>query len=398
MLSSLSIQSFRRLSHFVINDIGSVGVFFGPNGVGKTSVMDALWLLRDCFDRDVEEALSLRGGGTGLASQDSGSLGPGITLETHHRQYSISFGGVKSRLNNQPAENLYDTTTETQICLLKRSAFDNFFEARMPESSKSSVTLRNPYDLALKLYLDSTPSDYDSQVIGTLLDRLTYLRQANLKLSELRSGVSLLSPRLSLQHDGRNLWSVLRNLHDRQAVDKTYGMIMHWMQRAFPDVTGLSFTQSGTNSVYVEFVLNGLRNPVPPEHAADGFVHFLLLLVALFSDGFVPKIVMLDEPETSLHPWALYVLAEVIQDVAKFRGRQVLVSTHSPVLLSQFPEEALYVMLPKDDGSASVQRVSEITENRDLLDQYTAGALYMAQLIGEQSQEPMATLVSNDEK
>ncbi len=122
----------------------------------------------------------------------------------------------------------------------------------------------------------------------------------------------------------------------------------------------------------------------------------VLVLTALFGEGEGEFTILLDEPDLSLHPWALFVLAEAIEDATKNWNRQVLLATHSPVLLSQFPEDSLYLMMPKD-GATTIRKLSEIEESKDLLAQYAAGTLYMSQLIGEQSPEPMAHVVEVSE-
>jgi predicted ATPase len=92
---------------------------------------------------------------------------------------------------------------------------------------------------------------------------------------------------------------------------------------------------------------------------------------------------LFDEPELSLHPWALHIFAEAIREASAW-GKQVLIATHSPALLSQFdPSEALATSLR--DGRTEVKRLSDIPEIKDLLENYSAGSLYMAEMVGGQS-------------
>jgi predicted ATPase len=190
---------------------------------------------------------------------------------------------------------------------------------------------------------------------------------------------------------------VLRNLNDRRDADKNrfspesrYETILKWSRKAFPFFDSWGFQGVGSN-VLGEAKLTTVTDLVPAHQLADGVIQFTILMAALYGDKAGSHIVLLDEPDLSLHPWALFVLAEAIEDATKNWGRQVMLATHSPVLLSQFPEESLFLMMPKD-GATTIQRVSEMTENRGLLDQYAVGALYMSQLIGEQSKEPMVRL------
>jgi predicted ATPase len=118
---------------------------------------------------------------------------------------------------------------------------------------------------------------------------------------------------------------------------------------------------------------------------SDGHMQMLLLLTALFAEGREqPSIMLLDEPELSLHPWALAVLGKAIQAAALEHQKQVIVATHSPVLMSQF-EPADCIAVEAVEGRTRLSRVSEIEDIGDLLEQYATGSLYMSETIAPQS-------------
>jgi predicted ATPase len=84
-----------------------------------------------------------------------------------------------------------------------------------------------------------------------------------------------------------------------------------------------------------------------------------------------------------LHPWALVVLAKAIRTAGLSWRKQVLVATHSPVLISQFePNEVIAAETAA--GRTKLRRVSEMREIQDLLDEYAVGSLYMSETIGAQ--------------
>ena len=78
---------------------------------------------------------------------------------------------------------------------------------------------------------------------------------------------------------------------------------------------------------------------------------------------------LIDEPETSLHPWALAVLAEAICEATEGWGKQVILATHSPVLISQF-EPGQILEVEQDGGRTRITRLSEIEDIKDLLQDY----------------------------
>jgi hypothetical protein len=93
---------------------------------------------------------------------------------------------------------------------------------------------------------------------------------------------------------------------------------------------------------------------------------------------------LIDEPETSLHPWALAVLAKAIKQATEEWGRQVILATHSPVLMSQFePDQTLGV--ESQEGRTRITRLSDVAEIQDLLQEYASGSLYMSETVAPQS-------------
>jgi predicted ATPase len=110
----------------------------------------------------------------------------------------------------------------------------------------------------------------------------------------------------------------------------------------------------------------------------------LLLLTALFSEGHGRlNVLLIDEPELSLHPRALAAFAQATKEAATW-DKQILIATHSPVLLSQFdPEDTLVTSL--QHGRTEVKRLSDIEEIKDLLREYPTGSLYMSEVVGAQA-------------
>ena len=112
----------------------------------------------------------------------------------------------------------------------------------------------------------------------------------------------------------------------------------------------------------------------------------LILLTALFSEGKErSSLILFDEPEMSLHPYALAILAEAIRLATQEWNKQLFIATHSPVLISQFEPENILATEIGEFGQTVIRRVSEIEEIQDLLKEYAAGSLYMAEMIAPQS-------------
>ena len=86
------------------------------------------------------------------------------------------------------------------------------------------------------------------------------------------------------------------------------------------------------------------------------------------------SLVLLDEPETSLHPGAQRALLRFLLDQIKLKKHQIIISTHSPEFVSGLPHEAIKVfedngamksrVLPRSSPSAAFKRLGKLPENK----------------------------------
>jgi predicted ATPase len=161
---------------------------------------------------------------------------------------------------------------------------------------------------------------------------------------------------------------------------------MGYMRKAFPrSFEDLVIEQTGPNSLYASFIEKGRTKPILASGVSDGHIQLLILPTALFSEGRHRfSLLLIDEPETSLHACAQVVLAEAIDEAADHWNKQILMATHSPALISQFkPGQILSV--ETTDGRSRITRLSEMPQIQDLLETYAAGSLFMSEAIAGQN-------------
>jgi predicted ATPase len=158
------------------------------------------------------------------------------------------------------------------------------------------------------------------------------------------------------------------------------------MKKAFTTTfDAIVIEPTGPNSLYARFLEIGRSQPIYASGVSDGHLQLLILLTTLFSEGKDRFALLLyDEPETSLHPWALAVLAEAMIEASERWNKQILVATHSPVLISQFEASQILSVEPVD-GHSAISRLSEQSQIADLLEHYTPGNLYMSEMVAPQS-------------
>ncbi len=381
-LKNIRVRNYRALADIDL-PVGPINVVFGPNGAGKSTLLDTLYFFRDCAIRGVEVASSERSHGIGVlwdgAGDDEGIF---IELATDNVAYGLTFSLSAGRLESFAGERLR-SISRTPALIDRKSGSDTASLYYANQKQALQVTLREPEKLSLGVFLDFNRGDREAGYLDQLLHFIRLYHSRSFLLYRLKRQGSESSHETRLWDLGNNAWSVLRNLQDKRNVDERYATIMHYMAEAFPIFDGITLEQTGPASVYASFQERSRKRGILASGVSDGFLQLLLLLTALFSEGDRPSVLLFDEPEVSLHPWALAVFAQAVRVAAERWNKQIFLATHSPVLISQFePRDVLVAGI--EDGRAQFDRLHELEEVRDLLEEYAAGSLYMSEAIAPQ--------------
>ncbi len=385
-LTRLQVKNFRSLADVSV-DVHPINVFFGPNGSGKSTLLEAIRLVRDCVSRDVDEAARTRNNGFGMLRQDvNQSKFILIELETVFFQYALILGFSRGQIQPYAGEVLWPKEKKV-TSILRKMGSDTADFCYHQESSPVPTRLAFPEKLALIQYMQGTePISPDVFNLRNLLNSVHFYHSHYIDLYGLKQRGSESGVDSTLREDCGNLWSVLRNIRDKSAIDQRYATIMSFMQKSFPNFKDLVFEQTGPNAVYASFLEKSFQNPIPVLGVSEGQLQMLIHLTALFSEAKERNsLIVFDEPETSLHPYAISVFAEAVKLATKKWNKQVFIATHSPVLISQFDLEDILTAELDESGQTVLTRVSEMKDIQDLLEDYATGSLYMAEAIAPQS-------------
>lgn len=383
-LKKLTVTNYRSLAQVEMG-MSNVNLLFGPNGSGKTTFLDAIWFVRDCAIRGVDVAASDRSHGIGVL-WDRAKAGSHIKIEieTNSATYAVQFGFSSGRIEPFVGERL-TSKDDGSLLIDRRMGSDKvqFYKANVDQLV--TIELREPNKLALSRYLDFENDAYGAVEVDSLLKCTRNYHARSTDLYQLKTHGSASETTTRLYERCENLWSVLRNLRDEREInDPRYDIILGYMRQAFPTFDKLYLEQQGANSVYGSFIESDHREPIRASGVSDGHLQLLTHLTALFSET-KPTLILFDEPEVSLHPYAISIFAKAVEDAARNWNKQIFIATHSPVLISQFGTESIIAVEIGTDGQTLMQRVNQLEEIQDLLDEYAVGSLYMAELIAPQS-------------
>lgn len=157
-----------------------------------------------------------------------------------------------------------------------------------------------------------------------------------------------------LAHDGRDLAAAIQTIieiGDRAALNRA-------VDDAFPGAAVQ--VAHGDGRFSVSFSQHGLLRPLSGAELSDGTLRYLLWIAALLTPR-PPALMILNEPETSLHPDLLPALARLIAQAAQ--QTQVWVVSHAPRLIAALKEapHCATIRLTKELGET-------VIEDQDLLD------------------------------
>ncbi|SCK45292.1 AAA family ATPase [Streptomyces sp. WMMB 322] len=340
MITTLAVENYRSLSSLVV-PLERLNVVTGANGTGKSSLYRALRLLADAARGGAVAALAREGGlrstlwaGSENPAQGAGRSGPvGLRLGFAGDEfgYAVDFG------HPVPADSLFDLDPEIKVeCtwagpVLRPAAV--LSERKGPavrtrtaagDWHRSAGELR-PYDSMLSEFADP-------QLAPDLLrlrerirswrfyDHVRTDAQAPARSAQIGTRTPVLA------HDGVDLAAALRTIHetgDRKRLKEA-------VDAAFP---GSRLTVASRGGRFeVELHQPGMLRPLTAAELSDGTLRYLLWTAALLTPR-PPALLVLNEPEASLHPELLSPLAELI--VAAAQDTQVVVVTHASELVAQ---------------------------------------------------------------
>jgi len=369
MILTFAVSGYRSLRDLVL-PMERLNIVTGPNGSGKSSFYKALWLLADTAQGRIISSLAVEGGlqstlWAGPESLSRGMKAGDVPVQgTKRRQpvslklgfasedygYAIDLGlpaaQGESRFNRDPEIKAEAVWTGE---VLKRS---NMFAWR----NGSGVQVLDDDGARATVLTDLAP--YDSMMTHAADPRgvpeLLMLRE---RMREWRFYDHLRADPLAparraqigtrttvLASDGSDIAAALQTIHeigDANALNEA-------IEDAFPGST-LEITD---NDGWFEVTMHqrGLLRPLRISELSDGTLRYLLLAAALLTPR-PPSLLVLNEPETSLHPDLLSPLARLIGDASE--RSQVIVVSHA---------EALVVALSYRDGSAVVELEKDLGE------------------------------------
>ncbi len=176
--------------------------------------------------------------------------------------------------------------------------------------------------------------------------------------------------------DGSNLPWVVADL--RQRFPERFRQWIAHLQTSFPDLENIDTIErpEDRHRYLVLQYSGGLK--VPSWMASDGTLRMLALTLPAYLEDF-KGIYLIEEPENGIHPRAIETMTQSLSSVY---NAQVLMATHSPVVLSTVEAEQILCFSKNAEGATEIVRGSEHPALRDWKHETTLGTLFAAGVLG----------------
>jgi predicted ATPase len=376
MLETLAVQNYRTLRDFVI-PLGPLNLVIGANGSGKSNIYKALRLLAETAQGGVVSSLAREGGLASTLWAGPEFLSPAMRRgdvpvqgTTRKNPVSLGLGFIGSEFSycidlglppKSPSAFALDPVIKGEFVwagpVMRPAAMlverrGALVRSRDADGSWQNVHERlSGFDSMLSQLADprGTPEllALREQIRSwRFYDHFRTDTAAPARMPQIGTHTPVLG------HDGADLAAALqtiREIGDGQALDEA-------IDDAFPGARVEIESPDGRFETTMH--QHGLLRPLKAVELSDGTLRYLLWIAALLSPR-PPELLVLNEPETSLHPDLLPALGRLIAHASK--SSQLFVVSHASRLIATL--EALDcqpLTLEKELGETRVLGGSEL--------------------------------------
>jgi predicted ATPase len=354
MIEAIEFKNFKALRETLL-PLAPFTLLLGPNGSGKTSVLQAL--------RAVAAAAGRTGGM--IVPQRPLTWGSLLSVTSDNKQAPVE---VILRLRIEPRSLL-------AVCTWHPSAQAGRLQI------KSAVVGQNAQEV-------SAIDKAEKLAQNWLLRMETYA----LDYSSIAAPVAV-SPTPILQPNGAGLAGVLDDLKDNHP--ERWDALLREMREWLPEYDYILFEKPSPGQKAIVLRTKKGHHRIQAQELSQGTLLALALLTLAYLPD-PPSLVGLEEIDRGLHPRLLRHLQDALyrlsypKDAGENRPPiQVIATTHSPYLLDLYREHPEEVVLAQKEGlEVQMQRLTDIKHYNDILGESPLSEVWYSGVLGGVSVKP----------
>ena len=367
-IQTLTIQGYKSIKSLKAFKLRNLNILIGANGSGKSNFISLFRFLAsvvgDNFPVDVQ-----KWGGPDALLHFGSKVTPSMNMEVYFTANDIGTG---------PIVNGYRITLEA-------TQDNRLIFAREEPYVRGYATKAYPLGSGHEIAKVRIDTDSNSVKVSSYVrEKLRIWREYHFHDTSDTSAVKGRRPsneNLRLRADAGNLAAYLRRVKLTPSWTASYENIVDTIRRAAPFFGDFVFREEDSEFIELEWTERGRPDTPWKAHVlSDGTLRFICLTTLLLQPPFLlPDTLLIDEPELGLHPFAINLLADMLQQVAE--TKQVIVSTQSVELLNSFSPEDVVVVQREQDETV-FKRLDADALSDWLIDDYSLGDLWKRNILG----------------
>ena len=189
----------------------------------------------------------------------------------------------------------------------------------------------------------------------------------------------IISPAQMPGTDGEDLLSCLHTM--RETDRDRFVALEDALRAAFPNFQRLEFPAYPGGYLTLGWRDKNFTRPIYANELSEGTLRFLWLVTLLNSPG-LPSVTLIDEPEVSLHPEMLQLMADLMREASQ--RTQLVVATHSDRFIRFLNPDELIVCDQDEQGGMTTKRADEL-DLAAWMEDYTLDQLWSMGPLGGRS-------------
>ncbi len=327
--TSVRIQNFKAIKDTTLADLRAFNVIVGTNGSGKSSALQALhWILQSGRNLAVDTNRDYTKGST-LSASDANYI---PSPDYKNAGYDIPYGNRKTapklEIKFTTPPNSEGEAVEAQLWI--RAARNEGVTVHVPSNNIITTRIRD-----------------QSREISAYIPGLAGIPLREEKLSK------RVVHRQAAAGDANTVLRNLLYLLNSETIGAKYGKnqlddVLHWVSKVLGGLTlKVDFDEEKDFTIQASFrtsEMEGNNQPYKPlELAGIGFLQVIQIFAYLIY--YRPQLLLVDEPDSHLHPNRQEDLVRVLYDAALEFDCQVIMTTHSPSVVRAMPSDAKLIWM-----------------------------------------------------
>ena len=360
ILEKISIEGFKSIKKLENFELKQLNVLVGANGAGKSNLLGFFellgWMIRG---QNLQEHIAIKGGGDGLLFQGSKNT------------QSIF---AKLVFSNEVGKNDYQFRlqhTEDNRLVFGEESYRFSSKKLKTTADWNSLGVGNEESLLPKA------QNQTAIVTKTILSNCTVFQfHDTSKTSPLKLNWDAGDTQF-LRTNGGNLASVLLDLKNNKR--KIYDEIGMLVKKALPIFQDFELEEE-YNRVALRWRSERTEKSFGAHLTSDGTLRLIALITLLcMPQNRISNVVIIDEPELGLHPYAISLIADLIKRLSL--DKQVILATQSPLFLNEFEAEDVVVVDMNEQGASQFKRLNS-EDYKNWLEDYSMGDIWQKNVLG----------------